>query len=163
MAENKKLYYVSKYAELTLTRIPEEVIVGEGGRERKQRAKRIMFNKCVMPRKLRGEGFLGRDAGGQSQGGDKNSNVFWGVFSTSDADEIAFLRNHEYYRRTAQDNKIHAEIMLKELDWDPMLLERGEGVRVSGGKSMSREEVEADAPVDHAPAKTAARVGLTAK
>ena len=135
-----KRWFVSKFAELVITMVAEDFYLHKG-QEVKQKARRLQFKKAILPRRLRGQGYNGTTNGAR---GDLNSSVYWGVYATNDQEVIDFLRQHEYFRTTPQDNKVHAEMRLKELDWNPDTLERGDGVSVNA-RALSPED-ESDAP-----------------
>lgn len=151
-------YFISGDPELSITVKPQDIIVGENGRERPQKAIRILFVKGVKPRRLRGTGYLGTD---NPDGTDRNDNVYWGTYSTDDEAIIDFLRRHEFYKNTAQDNKLERglHLRIKELDWNPDELPKGEGVSVKG--IQEPEKVETPAPEEGQAARPKARMGVT--
>jgi hypothetical protein len=112
-------WFISKYPELTLTKKPADIIVSDNGKERPQKPQRIPFMKQMKPAHLKGTGLLGRANADGGDGSDRNDSHFWGVFTTEDQEIIDWLRDHEYYRTTRQDNVLEREMKLKELDWDP--------------------------------------------
>lgn len=164
-----KRWFVSLYPELSITLKAADIIVSDLGKERAQKAVRILFTKQVKPLRYQGDGMLGSN---NHTGTDKNDNAFWGVFAIDDPGEgepktdkerkakevLAFLRDHEYYRTTVQDNKAESKAKLKELDWDPRILETGSG---NGVLARGREKIEnpgVAAPEDTRSAKPAGRV-----
>lgn len=113
--ENKRVFFVSKYSQLSLTMRAEKYVVINGEAIR-QESKRLAFNSVIRPRHLRGRAPMGSENPGYP---DLNISVYWGIYSTDKTDELAFLRNHEYYRKTEQNNQLQYLPMLLELDFDP--------------------------------------------
>lgn len=178
-----KRWFVCKYPEWTTTMVPEDVIVSDRGKERKQRPVRIAFTKQVKPWRFQGDGLLGSN---NPTGTDRNDNPFWGVYAVDIPTEedvqkienkvnkdlpispndrklllakeiVDFLRGHEFYRQTHQDNQCESKPLLKELDWDPRTLETGGGVGVF---ARGREKVSnpAQAPTDGSAVRPSAKI-----
>lgn len=167
-------WFVTKFMAWTTTMTPEDWIVHEGGRTVKQKPVRLVFKKIVKPRKLVStQGVLGTE---NPEGGDMNASRWLGVYEIFDpgANEegkaetkndalsrqiLAFLRAHEYYRKTAQDNRLAPNPELIELTWDPTLKKTAPGVAVS--RRVSLDQHDEEAPLDAVPAPKKASVGLT--
>lgn len=163
-------WFVTKFPEWTTVMTPEDWIVHEGGRTVKQKAQRLVFKKIVKPRRLVStQGELGTE---NPDGGDRNASRWMGVFSVVDPGTdpktkqeilarqvVDFLRAHEYYRKTAQDNRLSANPELVELSWDPTLRKTAPGAAVS--RRVSLDQHDQEAPLDDAPKPAKARVGLT--
>lgn len=156
--ESKVVYFVSKYPELSITMIAEEMKMIDG-KTYKQKAHRILFVKQVKPRQLRGTGFL---ESGDPDKSDRNDSPYWGLYNTSNEEELEFLRNHEYYKATTQDNKVERQMKLKELSWDPSGMAKGLGRGVVA-QQVSFDEKDimvASVPSDSPAEGPKARVGL---
>lgn len=155
-------WFISRYPELSITVSPAGFFLDKNLNEHSRSAKRLLFIKEVMPRNLRGAGSLTK--GGNLDDldqGDRNASPFWGILKVEDPAVIAFLRKHEYYRTTAQDNRLSSGMRLKELAWDPSELERGEGVAVKGVQAP--EIYETPAPEEKPARLPKARVGARKK
>lgn len=165
-------WFVTKYPAWTTTVVPEDWIINEHGRTGKQKAVRAIFKKIVKPRKLVSlHGEIGSE---NPDGGDSNACRWMGVFFVNDPGEafdktiksealarmvIAHLRGHEYYRKTAQDNRLSANPELVELTWDPTLREKA--TAAVARRAISLDQSDHEAPAETAPAPTRAKVGLT--
>ena len=165
-------WFVTKYPSWTATIIPEDYLLGEGGRTVKQKALRAVFKRIVKPRKLVDtQGELGSENPG---GGDRNASRWMGVFSIVDPGQnptdkngilarkvIDFLRGHEQFRKTTQDNRLSANPELSELNWDPQLKKTAEGAALN--RRVSLDQSDESVPIEEAPEAQKARVGATAR
>lgn len=154
-------WFVSRFPELSITVKPEDWQQDDNGKFHKVKGKYVRFKKEVKPRKLRGSGFL--ETGGD--GTDRNDSVFWGVVKIEDQKIIDFLRNHEFYKMTTQDNRLDRNMKLKELSWNPDTLgDRTSGLVDRRGESLGQDEDPAVAsPKESAPDKPRAKVSVKAK
>ena len=154
-------WFISRYPELTITRVAEDWIKDEQGKVHKVKGKDIAFAKEVKPRRLRGKGDLSRDGDGT----DLNDSVYWGILKTDDPVVIDFLRKHEYYRGTAQDNKLDRNMRLKELNWDPgALRDRASGlVTVKEEKFGPNDDLSVAPPDELFEARPKAKIGVKVK
>lgn len=165
-----KRWFVTGCPNQTITIVPHKP---KEGSEREQKARRINFISQVKPASLQGEGKLGSH---NLTGTDANDNPSWGVFVVDpkpkkdgkeqkvedDAETIEFLRAHEYYRTTHQDNVPIAGLVrkIKELDYDPRTLGAGQGrgVFARGRNAPEPSGVGAEAPADNPAHAGKARV-----
>lgn len=157
--EQKKVWFVTTYAELSFTMRAEDYQIGAGGKEVKVRPHRICFMKEIRPRALRGHGMLSAQDPGAT---DKNIGPYWGVYSTSDPAEIEYLRNTAYYKQTEQNNSILGDRKpkLKELSFNPSEMAKEDpGLVRVGANSTAAPKIEE--PVESVPSKPKARVGVT--
>lgn len=161
-----KRWFVTGCPNQTITILPHKP---KEGNEREQKARRINFISQVKPASLQGEGKLGSH---NHTGTDSNENPAWGVFVVEpkvkkegkdlrvdqDQETIDFLREHEYYLTTHQDNTPTAGLMrkIKELDYDPRTLGAGVG---RGVFARGHNQTEAPAPETEAPADKPASAG----
>lgn len=169
-----KRWFVTGCPEQTITMVPHKP---KEGNEREVKARRINFIKQVKPSSLQGEGKLGSENHGHT---DANDNPSWGVFIVEprakkegsrdlrveeDQETIDFLRDHEYYRHTHQDNVPTSGLMrrIKELDYDPRTLGAGtgrgvfaRGRNVEEATAAGTEAAPADKPRDPSKARVAA-------
>ena len=162
-------WFVTKYPSWTTNPVPEDILIVEGGRTVKQKGVRLRFKKVVKPRKLVSTtGVLGSE---NPDGGDMNACRWLGVYEIVNPGDkpttkneilartiIDFLRGHEYYRKTAQDNRLSPNPELIELTWDPTLRKTANGVAVN--RRVSLDQHDEEAPLDEAPRPAKARVGL---
>lgn len=163
-------WFVTKYPDWTTTLTPEDWIVHEGGRTVKQKPVRLVFKRVIKPRRLVStSGILGSE---NHEGGDMNASRWLGVYAIMDPGAnpatkndilaraiIDFLRGHEYYRKTGQDNRLPPNPELIELSWDPTLKKTANGVAVS--RRVSLDQHDEEAPIDKPAPATRAKVGLT--
>lgn len=160
-------YFVTKYPELSITMVAADAEI-VGGQVVQKKGKAVRFHKEAKPYALKGKGQLNTDSRDSGEDlGDRNDPPFFGVYTTSDPKIIDFLRGHEYYRMTRQDNQLEPMPWLKELDWDPMTLHAGKsggGVGVRGGSDLEpTPPVIGTPPAEGQAGRPRARVGVSAK
>ncbi len=160
-------WFISRCPEWTTTVEPEtKTILGDTVVIKK--AKRLTFKMQAKPHRFIGRGY--NEKGNEM--GDKNQNRLWGVLyveGESDDDKriIDYLRKHENYRMTVQDNAPEANPLLKELTYNPA--GRGdkpaEAVAVRPGRVPSGDKRrDPAAPAEDAStARPAARIGVKKK
>ena len=163
-------WFVTKYPSWKTTIVPEDTLLAEGGRTVKQKGVYAVFKRIVKPRKLVDtQGELGTENPG---GGDRNASRWMGVFFAVDPGPnpetkdqklarkvIDFLRDHEYYRKTPQDNRLSPNPELVELTWDPQLKKTAEGAALS--RRISLDQSDESVPVEEAPLAQRAKPGLS--
>ena len=146
-------WFVSKFAELVITMVPADHVV-IGNKEVRQRARRITFRRMIKPPKYWGTGLLGSEGSEGVDGTDRNASRYCSIFSTDDPEVLEFLRNHEYYRTSVQDNQLTKHFQpLEQLDFDPeKAYKPGEGVAVVARKEKDLDVDEQRDVPEGAPA-----------
>lgn len=169
VAKKVTRWFVSKYAEAVITITPADHVV-IAGHEVRQKAVRLVFKKMLKPPRYWGTGLLGSSGSEGVDGSDRNSARYCSVLKTEDPAVIEFLRKHEWYLTSVQDNQLDKNFQpLEELDFDP---EKRYGQGSSGLVTARTEKDLAgdgeEARVDGAPDEgrsdpAKASVGLQAK
>jgi hypothetical protein len=165
-------FFITQFPELRITVKPADV-KDVGGQAVQVKGEYAMFTKMQKPWDYKGRGrnnTATRESGEDL--GDANDPVFWGLLvvdgRTKEGEALlTFLRGHQYYKRTVQDNECERMPLLKELDWDPATLlktkpRRGShGVDVQPAAEGSGEEEGPQPPADGRASAPRGRTGLT--
>ena len=157
-------WFVTGSPEMTITVKPQDIIVSDTGKERAQKPVRIAFLRQAKPQKFIGSGMLGRANQGEGggDGTDRNQPHMWGVYYTDNPAVLAFLREHEMYQKTLQDNvpEINLHLKIKELDWDPRAIPGAGDHTVRRFEAPSNEATDPIPPSNGAREVPAANVGI---
>lgn len=157
-----KRWFICKFGEMSFTLSPEHWDKDVNGFAFHRKGEHISFTREIKPRKLRGTGEPGLN-NPNNDGTDKNDSLYWGIYSTEKPKEIEFFRNHAYYRKTVQDNRLDFNMWLKELDWDPGAVhtDRSSGLVDRRGFSIGKDdEFSIIPPEDAAPSISKVKPGL---
>ena len=186
-------WFFSRYAELSITMSPQDKRLSHDDKTVIEiKAHRINFTRRGKPNAFIGRGMLGKDIP-EADGTDKNQNRYWGIFHVEcpsekemeriekirgeggrltrseekkliSMEQIKFLREHEYYRMTTQDNVVEANPLLKELNFDPCCKDQAEHTAVLARKAGGEDRTpDPKAPAEVVGTLPKARVSVPKK